>query len=159
MPDLPNFLWDHLVPKTEMTKLFLQQSTLDPTKSAWEFFNAPFDYATTPLWSLGCRIIVHKKTIVRNTWDFHGKYGWSLGCSLEHYRCERVVPKDTKAVQISDTHSYRHHYLTQPNLKPEDCVVHGLQTVLLSVVLITPKALRYTTAPLCDHIIDLFCRA
>ena len=65
----------------------------------------------------------------RNTWDFRGKDGWSLGCSLEHYWCQRVAPKDTKAVQISDTHEYRHHYLTQPTLTPEYCVLHGLQTL------------------------------
>ena len=66
---------------------------------------------------------------MRNTWDFRGKYGWSLGCLLEHYRCQRVAPKDTKAVQISDTLKYRHHYLTQPTLTPEDRVLHGLQTL------------------------------
>ena len=58
-PDLPKFLWDHLLPQTEMTLNFLRQSTLDPTKLAWEFFNTPFYYAVTPLGPLGCRIIVH----------------------------------------------------------------------------------------------------
>ena len=66
---------------------------------------------------------------MRNTWEFRGKYVWSLGCSLEHYRCQRVAPKDTKAVQISDTIEYRHHYLTQPTLTPDDHVLHGLQTL------------------------------
>ena len=66
---------------------------------------------------------------MRNTWDFRGKDGWSLGCSLEHYRCQRVAPKDSKAVHISDTHEYRHHYLTQPNLSPEDHILNGLQTL------------------------------
>ena len=96
------------VVKRSMEK-FLRQSTLDPTKSAWEFFNAPFDYAATPIEPLGFRITIHKKPSVRNTWDFRGKYGWSLGCSLEHYRCQRVAPKYTP--------------------KPEDCVLHGLQTL------------------------------
>ena len=66
---------------------------------------------------------------MRNTWDFRGKYGWSLGCYLEHYWCHRVAPKDIKAVQISDTLKYRHHYLTQPTLTPEDRVLHGLKTL------------------------------
>ena len=63
---------------------------------------------------------------MHNTWDFRGKDGWSLCCSLEHYRCQRVAPEDTKAVQISDTLKYRHHYLTQPTLTPEDDVLDGL---------------------------------
>ena len=129
VPDLLKFSWDHLLHQTEMTLNFLQQSTLNPTKSAWEFFNAPFDYAATPIWSLGCRIIIRKKPSMRNTWDFCKKDGWSLGCSLEHYRCQHVAPKETKAFQISDTLEYQHHYLTQPTLPPEDCVLHGLQTL------------------------------
>ena len=34
-PDLPKLFWYHLLPQTEMTLNFLQQSTLDPTNSAW----------------------------------------------------------------------------------------------------------------------------
>ena len=81
-PDFPKFLWDHPLPLTKTTLNFLRQSNLNPTKSAWEFFNAPFDYAATPIGPLGYRIIIHKKTRVRNSWDFRGKYGWILGCSL-----------------------------------------------------------------------------
>ena len=66
---------------------------------------------------------------MRNTWDFRGKYGLSLVCSLEHYLCQRVAPKDIKAFQISDTLEYWHRYLTQPTLTPEDRVPHGLQTL------------------------------
>ena len=84
-PDFTKLLWDHLLPQTEMTLNLLRQSTLNPTKSAWGFFNAPFDYVATPIGPLGCRIIIHKKTSMRNTWDFRGKYGWSLDCYLEHY--------------------------------------------------------------------------
>ena len=49
-PDFPKFLWDHLLPQTKMTLIFLWQSTLDPTKSAWEFFNTPFDYVCYLSW-------------------------------------------------------------------------------------------------------------
>ena len=60
-PDFPKFLWDHPLPPTKTTLNFLRQATLDPTKSAWEFFNAAFDYAATPIGPLGCLIIIHKK--------------------------------------------------------------------------------------------------
>ena len=133
VPNLPKFLWYHLFPQTEMTLNFLRKSTLDPTKSAWEFFNAAFDYAATPIGPLGCRIIIHKKPSVRNSWDIRWKDGWSLGCPLEHYRRQRVAPKDTKAVQVSDTLEYCHHYLTQPTLTPEDRVLHVLQTLTCAI--------------------------
>ena len=128
-PNLPKFLWNHLLPQTEITLNFLRQSILDLTKSAWGFFNASFGYAATPIGPLGCRLILHKKTSVRNSWDFRRKDGWILDCYLEHYRCQRVASKDTKAVQVSDTLEYWHHYLTQRTLTPEDHVLHGLQTL------------------------------
>ena len=132
-PDFPKFLWDHLLPQTEMTLNFLQQSTLNPTKSAWGFFNAAFYYDATPIGLLGCQMIIHKKTSVRNSWEFCGKDGWILGCFLEHYRCQRVAPKDTKYVQVFDTLEYWHHYLTQPTLALEDRVLHGLQTLICAL--------------------------
>ena len=49
-PDFPKSLWDHLLLQTEMTLNFLRQSTLDPTKSAWEFSML---HLTTPLPLLG----------------------------------------------------------------------------------------------------------
>ena len=79
---------------------------------------------------------------MRNSWDFRGKDGWSLGFSLEHYRYQRVAPKDTTAVQVSDTLEYRHHYLTQPTLTPDDRVLHGLQ--------ILTCALEHAPTEMCD---------
>ena len=32
-PDFPKFLWDHILPQTEMALFFLRQSNLEPTKS------------------------------------------------------------------------------------------------------------------------------
>ena len=82
VPDFPKFLWEQLLPQTKMTLNFLRQSTLDPTNSAWEFFNVTFDYAATPIGTLGCRLIIHKIPSLRNTCYFRVKYGWSLRCSL-----------------------------------------------------------------------------
>ena len=42
-------------------------------------------------------------------------------------------PKDTKAVQISNTLEYRHQYLTQPTLTPEYRALHGLQTLMCAL--------------------------
>ena len=89
-PDFPANLWDRLLPQAEMTLNFLRQSRINPKISAWEFYNGPFDFDATPLGPLGCRVIIHKKTDSRQSWDFRGKDGWSVGVSLEHYRCQRV---------------------------------------------------------------------
>ncbi len=68
-----------------MTLNFLRQATLNPKISAYEFLEGPFNYDATSLGPLGFRIIAHLKPDARNSWDFHGKNGWSIGVSLEYY--------------------------------------------------------------------------
>ena len=60
-PDLPRNLWDLLLPQIELTLNLLRQATLDPTQSAWSYFHGPFNYYATPIRTLGCDIIAHKK--------------------------------------------------------------------------------------------------
>ena len=100
-----------------------------PNQIGLGIFHAAFDYAATPIGPLGFRVMIHKKVGVCNSWDFFVNDGWSLSCSKEHFRCQRVASKYPKAVQVSETLEYSHHYLTQPTLTPEDCVLHGLQTL------------------------------
>jgi hypothetical protein len=48
-PAFPRYLWDLLLPQTELTLNLLRQSFVTPSMSAWEHFNGPFNYnATTP---------------------------------------------------------------------------------------------------------------
>ena len=110
-PDFPRNLWYILIPDTEVTLNLLCQTTLDPSRSAWTYFYGPFDYDATPLGTLGCNIIAHKKTGTRNSWDFHGTAGWNVGVALQHYRCHTIVSKSTKLAQVSDTVEFRHHQL------------------------------------------------
>ena len=73
--DFPHYLWDLLLPQTEITLNLLRQSTEDPTISAWDFFSGPFNYDVTPLGPLGIRVISHDKPSKRNPWGFPWK-GW-----------------------------------------------------------------------------------
>ena len=127
--DFPRNLWDLLIPQTELTLNLLRQSNSTPEISAWEAFDGAFSYNHTPLGPLGCRVIIHKKLGAQYTWDFRGKERWGVGVSTEHYRCQRVVAKATKAEQISDTVEFRHQYLTQPTLTSDERVLHGMQNL------------------------------
>ena len=84
--DFPRNLWDLLLPQTEVTLNLLQQATLDPSRSAWAYFNGSFKYDATPLGPLGCNIIAHKNTGARNLWDFCGTAGWNVGIAVQDYR-------------------------------------------------------------------------
>ena len=128
--DFPQYLWDLLLPQAELTLNLLRQANVNPKISAWEYFQgAAFQYDATPLGPFGCPVMIHKKTSTQHSWDFQGKEGWSVGVVLEHYRCDRVVAKDTKAEAISDTVEYRHQSITSPTVTPANRILHGIYTL------------------------------
>ena len=96
--DFPRHFWDLLLPQTEMTLNLLRQATANPAISVWENFNGKFNYNATPLGPIGISVIVHTKPGRRQSWDFRGKDGWSVGDSLTYYRCQRVIPKLTRSM-------------------------------------------------------------
>jgi hypothetical protein len=57
----PSYLWNLLLPQAELTPNLLQQATLNPRISAWEFFQGPFDFNKMPLGLVGCRVLIHAK--------------------------------------------------------------------------------------------------
>ena len=126
-----------------MTLKLLRQATLDPSKSSWEYFHNPLNYDDTPLGTLGCHIIAHKKTVTRNLWDFRGAAVWNVGGALQNYFCHTIVAKATKAVQFLDTVEFRHHHLTLPDLSSADHIVHSRTTLTC--------ALRNTPSIACDN--------
>ena len=125
-PEFPQLIWDLLLVQTEMTLNFLRQSTFNQTISAWEYFSGPFQYDANPLGPLGMNVIIHKNASQRHTWDFRGKYGCSMGASMDHYRCQKVVSKDTNTDMVSDTIEFKHHKITLTPVTPEDKVLHGV---------------------------------
>ena len=116
-------LWDLLLTHTEMILNLLQQATANPAISEWEIFNGKFSYNSTSLGPLEISVIVHKKPGRRQSWDFRGKDGWNVGASMTHYRCQRVIPKLSRSMTISDTTEFRHHHITHPSVTPEDRVL------------------------------------
>ncbi|KAL7502105.1 hypothetical protein ACHAXN_000864, partial [Cyclotella atomus] len=50
----PKYLWDRLLPQTEITLNLLRQSNATPTVSAYAHLSGPFDYNKMPLAPMGC---------------------------------------------------------------------------------------------------------
>ena len=101
--DFLSHLWDLLVPQAEMTLNLLRPYTEDQTISAWENFNGKLDYNATPWGPLGIGVLIHNKPSKRKSWDMRALDGWSTGVSMEHYRCQTAVTKESRAQRISDT--------------------------------------------------------
>ena len=56
------------------------------------------------------------------------------------------MEKSTRAVQISDTVEFRHHHISQPEVTPVDCIVHGVKklTVFYNMPLRTRVTINYS---------------
>jgi len=61
--DFPLQLWDRLTPQVEATLNLLRASRVDPTKSAYEVLNGPYDWNRYPLAPLGCKAVgIHSES-------------------------------------------------------------------------------------------------
>jgi len=116
----PPYLWDLLLPPAKLTINLLRQATANPKISAWEYFNGPLDFNTTPLAPVGCRVLIHAKPSTRWSWAYRAKQGFCMGPALNHYKCYELVKSDTKQKVISGTVQFRHAYLQIPAVSAED---------------------------------------
>ena len=125
-PTFPNFMWDNLLVQTELTLNLLFRSTLNPSISAWEYFNGAFDYTATPLGPIGFNIIIHTTSNKRKSWEQRGREWFSVVPELHHYRWVQAIYSKTKSLLITYTAEYLHTYLTQPHVTAEDRITHSI---------------------------------
>ena len=103
--------WDKLVPDTVLQTNLLQQSNVAPNFSAYAYLHGPFDYNRMPLAPLGSGCQFHIKPGKRRTWGEHPHI---------------VFVKATKHLRLSDTVNFKHKFITQPTVTPEDRIVNAL---------------------------------
>jgi hypothetical protein len=126
-------LWDRLLPQTILTLNLLRQSNVAPTVSAYQYVNAPFDYNRMPLATMGCAVQIHGSSERRGTWAANLSDGWYLRTSAEHYRCHVIYAKNTLCKRITDTVNFKHKYITEPTLTPENTIVKALNDLTLAL--------------------------
>jgi len=89
--------WDRLLPQATLTLNLLRSSRIHPSLSAHASLFGNFDFNRTPLAPPGTRIVAHSSSDTRPPFGEHGKVGWYIGPSLEHYRCYKCYFTDTLA--------------------------------------------------------------
>ena len=106
--------WDYLIPQVNMTLNMLRKCSVNPAHSAYSYIHGAFDYNRYPLAPLGCRSIVHEKTIrnggKRGSWDNKGQIGYYIGPAMKSYRCWRFYIPRTRAVWETDTAAFHPKY-------------------------------------------------
>ena len=128
-PTFPRDRWDLLLPQAELTLNLLCPSATSTSASAWDSLFGTYNFDATPMGPAGSRVIIHSKAVLRRSWDFRGHDGFYVGPALQHYRCYRVLNKESHAVTISDAIKFRHHYLPSPWVSTEDKIIHALQAI------------------------------
>ena len=96
-------MWDLLLQQTIITLNLLRQSNVYPYLSAWSHYDGVFDYNTTPMGPLGCKVLIHELVKTRSSWSFHCIPRYYCGLALHHYRSVTVFPNKTRTPYISDT--------------------------------------------------------
>jgi hypothetical protein len=87
--------WDRLLPQTTLTLNLLRSSRIHPSLSAHASLFGQFDFNRTPLAPICTQIVAHSSADARTPFGEHGKVGWYIGPSLEHYRCWKCYFTDT----------------------------------------------------------------
>ncbi len=99
--NFPLQLWDRLTPQIQDTLNLLRASRIDPTKSAYEILNGPYNWNRYLLAPLGCKAIVYKDGNTRRSWASRGVDAWYLGPSKDHYQCNLFYIIETQTYRVS----------------------------------------------------------
>jgi hypothetical protein len=119
-PYFPLHLWDRLLPQSEMTLKLLRKSMQHLQFSAAAHYHGMVDYNKTAFAPPGCKIIAHEKLAKRLTWAPHGQYGYYLGPTMHHYRCQNVFISAIASKWIVDTLEFPFHNSPMPQLSSTD---------------------------------------
>jgi hypothetical protein len=99
--NFPLQLWDNIIPQVQDMLNMMHASRVDPTRSAHEVLNGPYDWNRYPLAPLGCKAVVYEDRDTRGSWALQGVDGWYLGPSKDHYWCNLYFIPEMRAYCIS----------------------------------------------------------
>ena len=99
----PAYQWCRLIKQCEMTLNMLRRSRINPKLSAYNQVFGCYDYNATPIAPLGTKAFVHERPRQRRSHADHGKVGYVIGPSMQHYRHLNFYIPGTGGVRDSDT--------------------------------------------------------
>ena len=88
------------------------------------------------------KAIIHVKPNSSESWQFHGKEGWTIGTSMEHYRCYKCFIPETNRERDADTVDFIPNKIPFPKVSTDD-YLRQIATDLLTILNLNQK---------CDYI-------
>ena len=114
-PDYPLKEWDRLLLQVEITLNLLRSARVNPRLSAYAYLFGEFDYNKTPLVPPGTKLVAHNKPSNRSSWALNGE-GWTIGPSMEHYRCIKCFFLKTRSERNVDTVTFFPKQISFPKI-------------------------------------------
>jgi hypothetical protein len=152
----PMHLLFQLLPQVEQQLLLLQQSRLHPNSSAYAHVYGHHDYNKHPFVPIGMEALVHNKPHTHQTYAEHCKKAFFLGTSTKHYWCWKFWSKETRATRISGAAFFKHKYLTNPSVTPEDLVITAAENLTQALETSIPQHLQVFTIQALKDLSEVF---
>jgi hypothetical protein len=155
----PLHLCCQLLPQVEWQLLLIQQSGLHPNLSAYAHVYGHHDYNKHPFVPIRVEALVHDKPHKRQTYAEHCKKVFVLGTSTKHYWCWKFWSTATRATQILGAAFFKHKYLTNPLVTPEDLVIAATKNLAQALETSIPQHLRVPTIQALKDLSEVFTDA
>ena len=98
----------------------MRQSRSDPTKSAYEVLEGPYDWNRFPLAPPGTKAVIYDAPESRGSWEPRGTDAWYLGPAPNHYRCWMFYVPETRAYRVSGSAEFFPQHCQTPTFTPEE---------------------------------------
>ena len=98
----------------------MRQLRQDPSKSAYEVLEGPYDWNRFPLAPVGSKAVIWESPKSRAAWQPRGTDAWYLGLSKDHYHCAILYLPETSAYCISVSFEVFPQHCQVPDLRPAE---------------------------------------
>ncbi len=158
-PTMPMHLWCQLLPQIECQLLLLCQSKTNPNILAYAHVYGHQDYNCHPFVPIGIKALIHNRPRKRHLFAQHCRKAFVLGTSTKHYWCWKFWLVTMHATRISDAAFFKHKYLTNPMVTPEDRVIAAAGALARALFNQMPPHMCESTIQTLSNLQDVFQQA
>jgi hypothetical protein len=158
-PSMPIHLWCQLLPQVERQLLLLRQSHVHPNLSVYAHVYKHHNYNWHPFVPIGMEALVHDKPHKCRIYAEHCTKAFVLGTSTKHYQCWKFWTPTTPTTHISGAAFFKHKYLTNLSVTPEDQVIAAAAHLTDTLQGIKSPQLHTSTLQALSDLHDVFYEA
>ena len=134
-----------MIPQVQDYINLLHRSCVDPTKSAYEILEGPYDWNRYLMAPLGTKAIIYEDSDTRASWAPHGLDVWFLGTSKDHYRCHLYFVPETSRYRVSGSAKLFPQHCIAPHFSPETHVNEKVAEIQATIPTLTHRAHTFST--------------